>query len=323
MEVERVEGAGHFSPQEKPQLIAERAKTCSPRHLSARFDRAEVDTASLPMNGLAELARAAVRYRPRPAQAVATALRQRATLAETAHRPWPPPGRGWFMGQSWRHLLFAHWRVDSEALRRLVPSQLELDLHDGEAWLGVTPFRVEGFRLRRTLPPPLISRFLEVNVRTYVKCEGKPGIYFLSLDTDSRLAVAGARRTYRLPYFHAAQSLSETRRIHFQSTRISADAPAAELDCAFMPAGEHFEAKPGSLDYWLTERYCLYTLAEGGTVQRAGIHHRPWQLQPASATFELNSMASGYGLDLVGTPLLHYSEIQDVVLWTIWPISGS
>ncbi len=228
------------------------------------------------------------------------------------------------MGQSWRHLLFAHWRVDSEALRRAVPPQLGLDLRDGEAWLGVTPFRVEGFRLRRALPPPLISRFLEVNVRTYVHYEGKPGIYFFSLDTNSRLAVAGARRTYRLPYFHAAQWLSEEgKRIHFQSTRLSADGPAAELDCAFIPAGEQFQAKPGSLEYWLTERYCLYTLAEGGTVQRADIHHRPWQLQPATATFELNDMASGYGLDLVGTPLLHYSEIQDVVLWTIWPISDS
>jgi uncharacterized protein YqjF (DUF2071 family) len=132
------------------------------------------------------------------------------------------------MGQSWRHLLFAHWRVDAAALRRVVPPQLPLDLYDGEAWLGVTPFRVEGFRLRRTLPAPVLSRFLEVNVRTYIDYDGKPGIYFLSLDAQSRFAVAGARRTYRLPYFHARQSFSEKGdRMRFRSARVSTDGPAA------------------------------------------------------------------------------------------------
>lgn len=274
------------------------------------------------MNGLAEFARAVVSYRPRPAEAVATALRQRGALAEEAHRPWPLPKRGWFMGQSWRHLLFAHWRVDAAVLRRVIPPQLPLHMYDGEAWLGVTPFRVEGFRLRRTLPAPVLSRFLEVNVRTYVEYDGKPGIYFLSLDAQSRFAVAGARRTYRLPYFYARQSLSkEGERVRFRSARISTDGRAAELDCAFVPSGERFQAEPGSLEHWLTERYCLYTLAEGGTVQRADIHHPPWQLQPATGTFDVNTMARGYGLNLTGEPLLHYSELQDVVLWPIRPAS--
>jgi uncharacterized protein len=267
-----------------------------------------------------DLARGAASYRPRPASAVATALRQRATLAELSHRPWPIPERSWFMGQSWSHLLFSHWRVDAGALRRVIPPQIPLDLYAGEAWLGVTPFRVEGFRLRRTLPVPVFSCFLEVNVRTYVDYDGKPGIYFLSLDTNSRLAVAGARRTYRLPYFHAHQSLSEKDdRLRFRSIRTSSDGPAAELDCAFAPSGERFQAEPGSLEHWLTERYCLYTLAEGGTVQRADIHHPPWPLQPATGSFEVNTMASSYGLDLTDEPLLHYSKLQDVVLWTIGP----
>ena len=274
------------------------------------------------MNGLPEFARVVVKHRPRPAEAVATSLRQRRTLAEKDHRPWPLPQRGWFMAQSWRHLLFAHWRVDAEALGRVIPREIPLDLHEGEAWLGVTSFRVEGFRLRNTLPAPIISRFLEVNVRTYVRYGGKPGIYFLSLDADSRLAVAGARRTYRLPYFHARQSLAEEgNRVGFRSTRISSDGPAAELDCAFAPTDQQFQAEPGSLEYWLTERYCLYTLAEGGTVQRADIHHPPWRLQLAAGALNVNTMASSYGLQLSGVPLLHYSALQDVLLWTIWPIS--
>jgi uncharacterized protein YqjF (DUF2071 family) len=227
------------------------------------------------------------------------------------------------MGQTWRHLLFAHWQVDVDVLARVVPPQLPLDLHDGTAWLGVTPFRVEGLRLRGTPPAPVISRFLEVNVRTYIDYGGRPGIYFLSLDANSRFAVAGARRTYRLPYFRARQSLSEDGgRFRFRSERVSADGPAAELDGTFIASGARFEAKPGTLEHFLTERYCLYTLAEGGTVQRGEIHHPPWPLQPAHATIDVNTMASGYGLELAGEPLAHYAGLQDVVLWAIEPLSG-
>jgi uncharacterized protein len=262
-------------------------------------------------------------HRPRPAAAMATALRQRGTLSETGHRPWPPPERGWFMGQSWRHLLFAHWPVEPDELRAVVPPQLPLDLYDGKAWVGVTPFQVEGLRLRGTTPMPVISRFLEVNVRTYVDYGGRPGIYFLSLDAASRVAVAAARRTYRLPYFRADQFLSQERgRFRFRSERVSADGPAAKLDCTFAPAGERFEAAPGSLEHFLTERYCLYTLAEGGTVQRGEIHHPPWPLQPAEASFDVNTMAYGYGLELAGEPLAHYADLQDVVLWAIEPAQG-
>lgn len=261
--------------------------------------------------------------RPRPIEAAATARRQRSTLGETSHRPWPLPERGWFMGQSWRHLLFAHWRVDVDELRRVIPPQLPLDLHAGEAYVGITPFRVEGFRLRSTPPAPVLSRFLEVNVRTYVNYGGKPGIYFLSLDADSRIAVAGARKTYRLPYFHARQELwEEAGQVQFRSRRIAADGPAAELECEFEPGGEA-PAEPGSLEHWLTERYCLYTLAEGGTVQRGEIHHPPWPLQHATATFPANTMTRGYGLELLGEPLLHYSELQDVLLWAIRPLAGA
>ena len=134
--------------------------------------------------------------------------RQARTVADTAQRPWPlPPGR-WLLGQCWDDLLFAHWRVDAEAVRRLVPGGLSVDEHDGSAWLSVTPFVLSAFRLRGTLPLPVVSSFPEINVRTYVTAGGKPGIWFFSLDTSSRGAVEGARRYYRLPYFHARMEVA-------------------------------------------------------------------------------------------------------------------
>lgn len=224
------------------------------------------------------------------------------------------------MAQTWRHLLFAHWRVDPDALARVMPPQIPLDLRDGSAWIAVTPFRVEGFRLRGIPPLPFVSRFLEVNVRTYVTVAGTPGIYFFSLDASSSLAVAGARRTYRLPYFRSRMSLTESGgEFHMRSSRVSSEGPSAELDCSYAPSGELLPQREGSLERWLAERYCLYTLDDRGAVQRGEIHHPPWPLQPARAEIELNTMAAGIGLPLEEEPLLHYSGRQDVVLWTIEP----
>src|SRR5215212_8261113 len=136
--------------------------------------------------------------------------RQSGSLSQTAHRPWPLPRGSWIMGQSWQDLLFAHWRVEAAALRKLVPTGLSVDEHDGSAWLGITPFVLTGFRLRGTLPLPVVSSFPELNVRTYVTAEDKPGIWFFSLDTSSRLAVEAARRLFRLPYYHARLRLERS-----------------------------------------------------------------------------------------------------------------
>ena len=222
------------------------------------------------------------------------------------------------MGQTWRDLLFAHWRVDPDRLRRVVPAQLPLDVRDGWCWLAVTPFLVEGFHLRGLPPLPFVASFREVNVRTYVTVDGKPGIYFLSLDASSRLAVRGAHRTYRLPYFRSRASLSRVGGgFEFRSRRVSMDGPPAELSVSYTPSGEQLPRREGSLERWLTERYCLYTLDSGGAVQRGEIHHPPWPLEGASAEIATNSMAAPYGLTLDGAPLLHYAARQDALLWTI------
>ena len=236
-----------------------------------------------------------------------------------AHRPWPLPRSPWLMGQTWTNLLFAHWSVAPALLQGVVPAELALDTHDGRAWIGVTSFRVRNLRLRLTLPVPVLSTFLEINVRTYVVVGGRPGIYFFSLDADSPLAVAAARRLYRLPYFRARMSIgSDGSTTRFLSRRSAPEAPSpAAFRASYAPVGDAFHAVPGTLEHWLTERYCLYTLDEARRVQRAEIHHPPWPLQHAHAGIETNTMAAEVGLMLDGEPLLHYARRQDVVFWRL------
>ena len=253
-----------------------------------------------------------------PAAAFSPAFRQREALADDAHRPWPLPVRPWFMGQVWERLLFAHWRVEPEDLERVIPAELALDRFDDECWIGVTPFVVRGLRLRGSPPVPFVSRFPEINVRTYVTVGGKAGIYFLSLDADSRLAVMSARREYRLPYFKMTSSVDATAAgTIYRARRTSSDGPAAAFGATCAPRGPARPPRPGTLEHWLTERYCLYTLDESRRVLRGEIHHPPWPLQSAEAQIEVNSMTAGYGLALEGEPLLHFSARQEVALWRL------
>jgi uncharacterized protein len=243
---------------------------------------------------------------------------QRRGLAETTHRPCPLPARAWLMGQTWYSLLFAHWAVSPEALRPVIPKPLELDLRDGKAWLGVTPFVMAGLRMRGTPPLPWLSRFPELNVRTYVVYEGRAGIYFFSLDAARPAAVAAARRAYRLPYFHAEMSaLHQGDTVRYESKRIDSRGPSAELRARYGPTGPRLPVHDGSLERWLAERYRLYVVDNRGRALRGDIHHPPWPLQPAGATIELNTMARALGLDLDSDPLLHYSARQDTVIWPL------
>jgi uncharacterized protein YqjF (DUF2071 family) len=244
--------------------------------------------------------------------------RQRATLRKTAHRPWQLPSRAWLMGQTWYDLLFAHWALAPEVLRPVVPQPLELDLRDGQAWLGITPFVVGGLRARGSAPLPWLSRFPELNVRTYVTYGGRPGIYFFSLDAARRLAVAAARRGYRLPYFHARMRASRDRgAVRYESARIDRAGPSVRFESQYGPSGKALAVGEGPLERWLTERYCLYVVDGQGRVFRGDIHHPPWPLQPATATIAENTMAAPLGIALGADPLLHFSSRQDVLLWPL------
>ena len=237
-------------------------------------------------------------------------------LEEVAHRPWAMPDRPWVMTQTWHDLLFAHWPVDARTLRDRVPAAFDLDLFDGTCWIGIVPFRMTNVAPRGVPSMPWISEFPELNVRTYVRVGDRPGVYFFSLDAASTVAVRTARALLNLPYFAASMKVvPHGGMIEYQSRR-QESSPPASLTAAYRPSGDQRPAPPGSLDYFLTERYCLYNEDRSHRPYRLDIHHPPWSLEAADAEFAENTMADAAGVDLPGTqPVLHFSRRQDMVAW--------
>ena len=171
---------------------------------------------------------------------------------------------------------------------------------------------------RLTLPAPGLARFPEINVRTYATIDGKPGIWFFSLDTPNRPAVGTARRVYRLPYFRSKIAVTRSEdRISYSSERVD-NGPSVRFEASYGPDGEVTPAtEAGEFERWATERYCLYTLDDDGRVLRGDIHHPPWPLQRAHATISLNTMGDEVGVPLDGEPRLHFARRQDVVFWLL------
>jgi uncharacterized protein YqjF (DUF2071 family) len=238
-------------------------------------------------------------------------------LDEIGHRRWPLPDGPWVMTQSWHDLLFAHWPVDAGALQDKLPAGLPLDTFDGQAWLGVVPFRMTNVAPRGVPAIPLVSSLIELNVRTYVTLHDKPGVYFFSLDANSAIAVAAARALFGLPYYAATmQTEQRDARVLYTSARRTKMDGVAEFAATYRPIGAVQTAKPGSLEYFLTERYCLYTVDKRFRANRLDIHHPPWPLQAAEATIAVNTMAQAAGIRLPSTaPLLHFARRQDMVAW--------
>ena len=214
----------------------------------------------------------------------------------------------------WVDLAFLHWPVAVEAVRPLVPEALELESFGGTAWVGVTPFRMTRVRPRFLPPVPTARDFLELNVRTYVRHRDRIGVYFFSLDAESALAVAAARLAVNLPYMRARMSqrwVGED--VEYASVRTHTGAPPAEFRASYAPSGDPTISVPGTLEYWSTERYSLFTV-RGGTVLRLDIEHAPWPLRPATVRIERNTMAAAAGIPLPSVaPRVHYCESLDVV----------
>jgi uncharacterized protein YqjF (DUF2071 family) len=239
-------------------------------------------------------------------------------LAQLAHRPWPLPRRRWTWRQTWRDLLFAHWPVAASLVRPLVPAGLHVQEFDGTSWVGVVPFRMTGV-MRRPLPDiPWISAFPELNVRLYVERDGKAGVWFLSLDAGNPLAVWAARRFFFLPYHRATMSVSEDG----DAIRYASRRTGAAFSATYRPTSDVYRAVAGSLEHWLTERYCLYARAPDGSLWRNEVHHAPWPLQPAEATLRENTMLAVYGFAMTDPPaLLHFARRLDVVVWNGEPVA--
>lgn len=207
-----------------------------------------------------------------------------------------------------------HWPVPVELLQPMVPPGLKVQEFDGTSWIGVVPFRMEGVMRRPFVDMPWLSAFPELNVRIYVEAEGKAGVWFLSLDASNPVAVWAARRYFHLPYHQANISLRRVGpEFRYQSRRAQG---SSTFKAIYRPTGDKYEAKLGTLEHWLTERYCLYALSPSGKLLRNEVHHVPWPLQPATAELKENSMLAPFDIQLPSVrPLLHFASRVDVVVW--------
>lgn len=232
-------------------------------------------------------------------------------------RTWPLPNQPWVMRMTWSELLFAHWPIESDVVASLLPDGVTLDTRDGKAWVGVVPFLMSNIGPRWCPPIPGLSRFLELNVRTYVTINGKPGVWFFSLDAASRVAVRVARATFNLPYMDATMSIDcdADGTIDYRSRRTHRGEPPAEFEAKYAATGDFFAAQPGTLEHWLTARYCLYSANRRGYIFRGEIDHRPWTLARATYEERTNTMGTPLGFEFVGEPHLLFAKPIDVKAW--------
>ena len=237
--------------------------------------------------------------------------KQHPALSNREHRPWPLPDRRWLLRQTWLNLAFLHWEIDYQDLRKRIPSALDIDLYEGKAWIAIVPFDMHGVTLRHCPTFDPISNFPEINVRTYVTCNGRPGVWFFSLDVPSKLAVWAARTFFNLPYRHGYVKIQDEGDAFQYSSEVSDD----RFQARYQP---HHHEKFGkrSFEIWATERYCLYCQGSKGQLYRTEVHHRQWPLQAASVDILDNTLLSDFEIGEMHPSVL-YSESIDVVAY--WP----
>lgn len=184
------------------------------------------------------------------------------------------------MRQRWSDLLFLHWRFPVETIRKTLPEGLglEVDTFDNSAWVGVVPFRMQRVRPKGLPPLPWLSWFLELNVRTYViGPDGRPGVWFYSLDANQPVAVTVARRWFHLPYEYA--SMRAHRRGSFTHYRCRRRNVGTAAIYSYQPQPQPLASQPGNVEFFLVERYYLFAHDQRQqTLLRGQVHHRPYQL---------------------------------------------
>ena len=219
----------------------------------------------------------------------------------------------------WRELLFAHWVVDPSVVRPLIPAGLHLDLFEDRCYVGAVPFLMERVTPRLVPPLPGLHAFPELNLRTYVTLGGKPGVWFFSLDAGQKLAVRVARRFFHLPYFDARFEIAVAgSQVNYSSVRTHRRAEAAVFSATYQAVGPVYRSAAGSLDAWLTDRYCLYSADTRRRIYRGEIDHQPWPLQKASASIHRNTLGDSLGIELNHPPAaLHFAKLLDVRAWNV------
>jgi uncharacterized protein YqjF (DUF2071 family) len=241
-------------------------------------------------------------------------------LKKTAHRNWPPPDRPWLWSQGWQDLLFCHWAVSAEALQSHVPSLLEIDVMDGSAWVSVVAFRMAQVRPRWFPPFPPVSNFLELNLRTYVRSGDNPGVFFLSIHANKRLAARISRFFSPLPYVFAPMTLEprgDGFHFHCQSTN---KPQHVSYVTDYRREGVVYAACQDCLTEWLLERYRLYVGNSKGDLIQAEVHHEPWMVQNVNLEIFSNTLGQDLGLDLPPVPdRAHFSSGVKALAWSFEP----
>lgn len=227
------------------------------------------------------------------------------------------------MHQQWGKLLFMHWRVKPGLLRPLIPPGLEIDIFEDSAWIAIVPFTMWDIRAFPPFVPPVpgLSAMHELNVRTYVHWNGTPGVWFFSLDCNSSAAVFGARTFYYLPYYNAELTLEQSANtIDYASSRT--DKPAAIFRATWNIGETLPTSEPDSLEFFLTERYCLFSEHKGHLYQ-SRIHHQPWPLQSATLDSHSSTMIDVLGIpEPKAPPFLHYAEELSVEIWALHKLAS-
>lgn len=232
-----------------------------------------------------------------------------------------PAGRS-LMHHYWRDLLFLHFPIEPDELGPVVPGGLQLDLFPDEegremAWIGLVCFSIDYVRFWNRIRVPTASSFLETNVRTYVHRGGqRPAVLFLSLDAESRLACAAARLTFGLPYWHAGLSLDrDGLSISYRGRRKNG---TASYEISADLTGPAFEAVPGTLEFFLGERYLLYAERRGAVVS-CQVHHPPYQLHPARCTSCEQNLTRALGIG--PRPIAHAMFCEGVATEVFPPLT--
>lgn len=240
----------------------------------------------------------------------------------TSHKPrLLPPGR-WLMRQRWNDLLFAHWPVPAAAIAPLVPEGLQVETFQGSAWLGAMPFWMDRIKIRGLPVFPGAGNFPDLSLRTYVREERTEtrGVFCLSLDSSSLMAVGLGRTFFHLPYFWAEMHMEQRteREFAFYSRRRFAGRPVLfkARYRGLGPSQRLAENRPGTLEHFLVERTCLFSRNRFGEPVRANLHQAAWSLEEAEAEIELNDLAAALGIRLPEQPpVLHYSRRLAVYVW--------
>jgi uncharacterized protein YqjF (DUF2071 family) len=215
-----------------------------------------------------------------------------------------PVERRVFGYQRWSDLLFVHWRLSPERIASLLPAGLELDSWDGDAWLGLVPLHMSGVRPWWFPATPGLSEFHETNLRTYVTLDGRPGVWFFSLDAANRFAVRVARRRWHLNYFYARMALERAgERITYRSRRVAGEFPAGMEATVYLPVGEPARrAAPGSLEHFLMERYVLFSRAPDGRLFSGRVSHPPYEFAPVRIERLQETLTAAAGIVVDGAP---------------------